>query len=304
MADKPKDKGGKKPSAPEPANTTEILITMLAALLGVALLLGFLQNKFGDGGQFKLDAWARGALYSFSSKVNEYTPEGSVVRTTEQLDVWASSLRDRIVGIQQKGARGKMLSQAVVYGKDVFFNVDFDSDPDGWVDAGGLTRELSGWVGNVRSVFLWLSWTVTLAGVLLALYSWKQWRALVKKHKLQMRQLDRKLVGEDISAKNERWDHVEKLAASENPGDWRVAIIEADVLLDELVTGMGYDGATLGDKLKAIEKSDFVTLEDAWEAHKIRNRIAHQGSDFVLTHRETKRVIDLFGNVFREFDYI
>ena len=103
---------------------------------------------------------------------------------------------------------------------------------------------------------------------------------------------------------NKRWDHVLELLGSGNPNDWRLAVLEADIMLDELVTRMGYQGEGLGDKLKNIEKADFRTLDDAWEAHKIRNIIAHKGSDYVLTRREAKRVIELFSRVFEEFHYV
>ncbi|MCR4274950.1 MAG: hypothetical protein NUW02_02795 [Candidatus Campbellbacteria bacterium] len=305
MADKPKDKGGKKPSAPPPApNATNTIVGILVALFCVMFFLGVLQNRFAGGGQFKPDTWVRSVLFTFSSKVDEYTPEGVRVNTKEGVDVWASSILDRILGIHEKGAVGVLISKPVLYGSDVLFNVDFESNPDGWVYARSLEKQVSGWMGSVRSIFLWVSGSVTLLGLLLALYSWRKWQHIIKKHKEDMRALEKKLVGEDITSHNERWEQVEKLTASENPGDWRIAIIEADVLLEELLISMGYDGQTLGDRLKAIEKSDFTTLDEAWEAHKIRNRIAHQGSDFILTHREVKRVIDLFRTVFREFDYI
>ena len=86
--------------------------------------------------------------------------------------------------------------------------------------------------------------------------------------------------------------------------DWRLAIIEADVLLDEMVTGMGYRGDSLGEKLKGIEKSDFTTLAEAWEAHGVRNKIAHDGAAFLLSEREARRVIGLYEQVLREFRYI
>ena len=304
MADKPKDKGGKKPSAPPAANPTEAIIGIFVTLIAITFFVGFLQNKLAGGDQVRADVLAQRALYAFSSKVNGATPEGALVQTKEKVDVWASSALDYILGTHEKGSLGKLISKPVLYGSDVLFNVDFESQPDGWVYANSLEKRFSGWQGSVRSVFLWVSALVTLLGAFLALYSWKQWRIISKTHRDQMRALEKKLVGEDVSSHNERWEHVEKLGASENPGDWRVAIIEADVLLEELVASMGYDGQTLGDKLKAIEKSDFTTLDEAWEAHKIRNRIAHQGSDFILTHREAKRVIDLFRQVFKEFDYI
>lgn len=103
--------------------------------------------------------------------------------------------------------------------------------------------------------------------------------------------------------RNERWEKILKYFDSENPSDWKLAILEADTLLDELVTRMGYQGDNLGEKLKSVEPSDFLTLPAAWEAHKVRNMIAHE-SDFFLAKREARRVIDLFEKVFSEFDFI
>lgn len=104
--------------------------------------------------------------------------------------------------------------------------------------------------------------------------------------------------------KSKRFEVVEKHMTSDNPAEWRLAIIEADTLLEEMVKKMGYEGTTLGEMLKNIEPSDFTTLNSAWEAHKIRNQIAHQGSSFLLTKREAKRVVQLYERVFREFDII
>lgn len=104
--------------------------------------------------------------------------------------------------------------------------------------------------------------------------------------------------------KNEQWKRVEELATSERPSDWRVAILEADVMLDTMVTGMGYLGDNLGGRLRAIDKSDLRSLDQAWEAHKVRNQIAHGGGDFILTQREARRVIELYRVVFTETNYI
>ena len=66
---------------------------------------------------------------------------------------------------------------------------------------------------------------------------------------------------------------------------------------------MGYRGENLGERLKSVEPSDFLTLNDAWEAHKVRNVIAHEVG-FIIDHREAKRVVKLYENVFREFNYL
>ena len=103
---------------------------------------------------------------------------------------------------------------------------------------------------------------------------------------------------------NERWEVVLHHVASANPSDWRIAIIEADNILDDMVKRMGYEGQDLGERLRAVEPSDFLSIQSAWEAHKVRNKIAHEGLGFTVTQREARRIIGLYEQVFREFEYI
>lgn len=103
---------------------------------------------------------------------------------------------------------------------------------------------------------------------------------------------------------NPKWQQVERHINSLNQSDWRLAILESDIILSELLDSMALTGESIGEKLRAIEKSDFNSLDEAWEAHKIRNAIAHEGSDFLITEREAKRVISLYKKVFDEFEII
>jgi hypothetical protein len=106
------------------------------------------------------------------------------------------------------------------------------------------------------------------------------------------------------NTRSSRWNIVETHMGSDNPGEWKLAIMEADSILEELVKKLNYPGTTLGEMMKQIDKSDFNTLDDAWEAHKVRNYIAHQGSTFLLTKHQANRVIRLYERVFKEFEYI
>jgi hypothetical protein len=104
---------------------------------------------------------------------------------------------------------------------------------------------------------------------------------------------------------NPRWERLQEYLQSENQNDWRTAILEADVLLDELLNISGYRGATMADKLQQVERSDFTTLDKAWEAHKVRNQIAHLTADeFLLSKREVERIMRLYQDVFNEFAFI
>ena len=105
-------------------------------------------------------------------------------------------------------------------------------------------------------------------------------------------------------ARNERWEKVLGLMNSSNSSDWRLAIMEADVMLEELLSKLGLHGDSLGEMLKSADSNTFSTLDEAWDAHKVRNQVAHAGTDFQLTDRETKRVIAQFEKVFKEFGLI
>jgi hypothetical protein len=101
-----------------------------------------------------------------------------------------------------------------------------------------------------------------------------------------------------------RWQHVMTLMTEPHESAWRQAIVEADILLSELLNDLRLPGQSIGDQLKQVNRSQFTTLDLAWEAHKTRNDIAHRGSTFALTEREARRTIDLYRQVFDEFQYI
>lgn len=100
--------------------------------------------------------------------------------------------------------------------------------------------------------------------------------------------------------KNSRVEDMLTHSASDSPNDWKLAIIEADIILDELLKEAGYIGASLGERLKSISPTQLQSLDDAWQAHKVRNQIAHAGSDFVLTKKLAEDTIKQYRRVFYE----
>lgn len=110
---------------------------------------------------------------------------------------------------------------------------------------------------------------------------------------------------DEVPQGREKWQAIEEKIATGNPSEWRIAILEADIMLDTLIEDRFPDyGDTLGERLKNIEKGDFITLNEAWEAHRVRNAIAHEGVDFSISEREVKRIMALYKAVFTEFNYI
>jgi hypothetical protein len=99
---------------------------------------------------------------------------------------------------------------------------------------------------------------------------------------------------------NPRWHYILTLIESSNESDWRVAIIEADTMLEELLRGKGFSGETLSELLEGARESGYASIQNAWDAHLVRNQIAHEGSQFPLSQVEGRRVIKMYQNFFEE----
>lgn len=160
-------------------------------------------------------------------------------------------------------------------------------------------------------------WQVALAGmalttVLIIAVVWVKVRIVLVEHEFEEREEEREHAhtghgeesGERVPPRRGRWVGVLALANSANESDWRRAILEADTLLAELLDEQGYRGDGVGEKLRDANPLQFTTLDLAWEAHKVRNNVAHGGENFVLTQRDTKATIDLYRRVFEEFAFV
>ena len=100
------------------------------------------------------------------------------------------------------------------------------------------------------------------------------------------------------SGLNARWNEIEKHINSTREGEWKFAIIEADKLTDEILKGAGFQGDTMGDRLMNIQPGQLTTLQNLWEAHKIRNRLVHD-TNYFLRYTEAKRAVGLYEKTLR-----
>lgn len=182
-----------------------------------------------------------------------------------------------------------------------------------------IIKSLSELVRGEGSLAFWrvdafvpiLMWYKIFAGVaivlLLGAVIYVSYRMIMLGNEIEKKEFDarnRVTIAPNLSSGAQRWARITEKLNSENEADWKVAILEADAILEDIVGTMDVTGASMGDKLKNIEKSDFLTLESAWEAHKARNRIAHDEVGVPLSRREATRVLLLYEQVFREFKYL
>lgn len=150
----------------------------------------------------------------------------------------------------------------------------------------------------IFSAFAFVLSFVLLVGIIYAMVRYEQVSEEEKEILREQERAWKHMYG--ATTQNAKWQSIEAHIGSDAPSDWRLAIIEADIMLDELLNDLGYTGSSIGEKLKGANPASFATLDDAWKAHKVRNEIAHRGSDFVLTKKIATETIGLYRRVFDE----
>lgn len=103
---------------------------------------------------------------------------------------------------------------------------------------------------------------------------------------------------------NPRWHYITTLVESPNSSDWRVAVIEADTMMEEVLKDRGLSGETVSELLESAKASGYPNIQNAWDAHIVRNQIAHQGVDFPLTQNEARRTIRKYESFFEDLGVV
>ena len=105
------------------------------------------------------------------------------------------------------------------------------------------------------------------------------------------------------SGVNARWEEVQRHITSTREAEWKFAVIEADKIVDDTLKNAGFPGETLGERLMNIQPGQLITLQNLWEAHKIRNRLVHD-TNYFLRYSEAKRAVGLYERTLKELHAI
>lgn len=98
-----------------------------------------------------------------------------------------------------------------------------------------------------------------------------------------------------------QWAMITRRIASMNDSDWKLAIIEADKFVDDVVRHLGGQGNTVGERLNSLPPGSIQHLDELWAAHKVRNNIVHD-PDYQLNQQGAKDTIALYETVLKEFE--
>jgi hypothetical protein len=133
-----------------------------------------------------------------------------------------------------------------------------------------------------------LFWVIVLVVLIIAVSVgiWKLFRLF---HRPEMHGMSREQVAE-------RWKMIRQTSQQGQMGA-KLAVMEADTLLDSALKSMMMPGMTLGERLKMAQYK-YPKLKNVWWAHKIRNQLVHESS-FQLSTRMAGQALDEFEKAFK-----
>ncbi|MEK7547213.1 MAG: hypothetical protein AAB536_03495 [Patescibacteria group bacterium] len=108
---------------------------------------------------------------------------------------------------------------------------------------------------------------------------------------------------------NERWESIVSRSRINSPESLRMAIIDADNFVDDVLKRMGLEGdsmaskektgGSMADRLENLSTDDFKTLNRLWAAHRVRNKIVHEPG-FVVSREEAQTTLADYASFLKE----
>jgi hypothetical protein len=95
------------------------------------------------------------------------------------------------------------------------------------------------------------------------------------------------------------WTQIQRRLKAGDPKNLRMAILEADRILEELLKIAGYPGRTLDEQLAKIIPNQIPAIEQLRLVHKLRNRIIAE-PDFSPDIKEAEEAIKVYKIVFQD----
>ena len=98
-----------------------------------------------------------------------------------------------------------------------------------------------------------------------------------------------------------RWQKVMQRLDSDDASEHKLAIIEADALLDEMLKKMKLAGDSIEERLEKISPFMIASVEELKIAHQKRNSIVYD-VDYRLNPQEARRILLSYQKAFEELD--
>jgi len=98
-------------------------------------------------------------------------------------------------------------------------------------------------------------------------------------------------------------DRIKKRMDSGNESDYKLAIIDADDFLTEVLDNRGYEGKDFTESLQKVGRLIDPILDDVLKAHEIRNSIVYN-PNYRISAEEAQNIINTYENAIKSIGMV
>ncbi|MBN2197876.1 hypothetical protein JW698_01625 [Candidatus Wolfebacteria bacterium] len=99
------------------------------------------------------------------------------------------------------------------------------------------------------------------------------------------------------------WDQIQKRLESKKADQLKIAVIEADNILNNFLREAGYKGKNLEERLLKITSVELCNIEELKQVHKTRKKIDTE-PEFFLNYGEAKTIVDIYKKALQDLNLI
>lgn len=162
-----------------------------------------------------------------------------------------------------------------------------------------LPEPLATWFLVIKIIFIFVS-LVLAFGFLYALYhAWD----FHPKFELKRERAKKKMLTLRTAMLRERWESIVKKFSLGTPESARLAVIEADALVDTALKAMEIPGEHLADRLSSLDSEELKSIDNLWKAHRMRNDLVHTPG-FIISSAGAKMALDHYEAFLKEIEIL
>jgi len=100
-----------------------------------------------------------------------------------------------------------------------------------------------------------------------------------------------------------KWRQIERYSESSSISKQKLAVMEAENLLDKTLKRMGYEGDNIEQRLEQAPKGKIDNLKEVKIAHELRNDIAYD-PDYQLQKEEVEKALGIYEKALKDLEVI
>lgn len=97
------------------------------------------------------------------------------------------------------------------------------------------------------------------------------------------------------------WQKIQARLEKTDEASLKLAVIEADNFFGDILKRMGLAGKDMGERLEQISREQLKSIDEVWDAHRLRNLIVHE-SDVHINREQAEKAVNAYKNALKELE--